>query len=153
MPPPLVSINLIRGLGQDLFAPPNVKGWDGGLAWISTNTLLARYNEAAALIQGNPAPVADNADAKNPIQARFLQNRIRGANMGAVAVDKILTEPQRKSQDLLIDALEQRLLQSKLSEKQENALRDYLDAKEDLSDQDIRGAIRLIMSTPEYQLT
>ena len=52
LPPPLVCTSS-RGLGQDLFAPPNVKGWDGGLAWITTNTLLARNNEAALLVQGD----------------------------------------------------------------------------------------------------
>jgi len=30
------------GMGQNLFAPPNVKGWPGGEAWINSNTLLAR---------------------------------------------------------------------------------------------------------------
>lgn len=29
-------------LGQDLFEPPNVKGWPGGQAWITSSTLLAR---------------------------------------------------------------------------------------------------------------
>jgi uncharacterized protein (DUF1800 family) len=29
-------------LGQNLFAPPNVKGWPGGEAWINTATLLQR---------------------------------------------------------------------------------------------------------------
>jgi len=29
-------------MGQNLMAPPNVKGWPGGEAWINTNTLLAR---------------------------------------------------------------------------------------------------------------
>jgi len=29
-------------LGQRLFAPPNVKGWPGGEAWINSTTLLAR---------------------------------------------------------------------------------------------------------------
>jgi uncharacterized protein (DUF1800 family) len=29
-------------LGQNLFAPPNVKGWPGGEAWINSSTLLAR---------------------------------------------------------------------------------------------------------------
>lgn len=33
-----------RQLGQDLFYPPNVKGWDGNRAWINANTLLLRYN-------------------------------------------------------------------------------------------------------------
>jgi len=29
-------------LGQNLFAPPNVRGWPGGEAWINSSTLLAR---------------------------------------------------------------------------------------------------------------
>lgn len=29
-------------MGQQLFNPPNVAGWPGGPAWISTNTMLAR---------------------------------------------------------------------------------------------------------------
>jgi uncharacterized protein (DUF1800 family) len=33
---------VLRSLGQDLFAPPNVKGWPGGEAWINSQTLLAR---------------------------------------------------------------------------------------------------------------
>ena len=53
LPPPLVSTNLLRSLGQDIFAPPNVNGWDGGIAWITTNNLIARYNQAALLAQGD----------------------------------------------------------------------------------------------------
>ena len=30
------------GMGQNLFSPPNVKGWPGGEIWINTTTLLAR---------------------------------------------------------------------------------------------------------------
>lgn len=33
---------ITRQLGQDLFGPPNVKGWPGGEAWLTTTTLLAR---------------------------------------------------------------------------------------------------------------
>ena len=36
----------MRSMGQDLLAPPSVKGWDGGEAWINTSTLLARINFA-----------------------------------------------------------------------------------------------------------
>ncbi len=32
----------VAQLGQNLFAPPNVKGWPGGEAWINSSTLLAR---------------------------------------------------------------------------------------------------------------
>ncbi len=33
---------VMRQLGQDLFGPPNVKGWPGGETWLNTSTLLAR---------------------------------------------------------------------------------------------------------------
>ena len=42
----------MKGLGQDLFAPPNVKGWDGGKAWLNTATLLARHNLAWSFVGG-----------------------------------------------------------------------------------------------------
>ena len=53
VPAPLVAQNAMRQMGQLLFEPPNVKGWDGGKAWISTSTLLFRYNLANYLINGN----------------------------------------------------------------------------------------------------
>jgi hypothetical protein len=49
--------------------------------------------------------------------------------------------------------LEKRLLQDKLKPKQEKVLRDFLDSKKELSNDTILNAIRLVMSTPEYQLT
>src|SRR5262249_3140536 len=41
----------MEGLGQTLFAPPNVKGWDGGQAWLNSATLLARHNLAWRFVQ------------------------------------------------------------------------------------------------------
>ncbi|MBI1853176.1 MAG: DUF1800 domain-containing protein [Planctomycetes bacterium] len=39
----------VASMGQSLFAPPTVKGWDGGRHWISAAALLARVNFAAAV--------------------------------------------------------------------------------------------------------
>jgi uncharacterized protein (DUF1800 family) len=39
-------------LGQDLFYPPNVGGWPGGRAWLTTRSVIGRANYAAALIEG-----------------------------------------------------------------------------------------------------
>ena len=39
-------------LGQDLFYPPNVGGWPGGRAWITTRSAIGRANFAAALVDG-----------------------------------------------------------------------------------------------------
>jgi uncharacterized protein (DUF1800 family) len=35
---------LVAAQGQAVFFPPNVKGWDGGRAWINSSTLVARAN-------------------------------------------------------------------------------------------------------------
>ncbi len=40
----LMLANELRQIGQGLFFPPNVKGWDGGRAWINSSTLLGRAN-------------------------------------------------------------------------------------------------------------
>ncbi len=68
-------------------------------------------------------------------------------------VEKILTPEERADKRLLVAALEHRLLQSTLSNDQEQALRDFLDSKTTLTDADILTAIRLVMATPEYQVT
>lgn len=40
--PARAAARATRQLGQSLFAPPNVRGWPGGTAWITTQSLLAR---------------------------------------------------------------------------------------------------------------
>jgi len=39
-------------MGQSLFQPPSVKGWDGGRTWINTSTLFIRQNTAVYLLTG-----------------------------------------------------------------------------------------------------
>ena len=154
LPPPLVCFGLIRNLGQDLFAPPNVKGWDGGLSWITTNNLLARYNDAATLVHGDAAPAsAGIMPVNNPNAQMLAERRMRGLRIGGVDAKKIVPENDRTDKDKLITALERRLIQDKLKPKQQQALRDYLDSRESLDDATVLNAIRLVMSTPEYQLT
>jgi hypothetical protein len=50
--PHRVLVRRLAGMGQALFAPPNVKGWPGGRAWLNTSTVLERDNFAAALATG-----------------------------------------------------------------------------------------------------
>src|SRR5438309_3320675 len=62
LPSPIVVQNAMKQMGQILLAPPNVKGWDGGKSWITTSTLLFRYNFANYLLNGDemlqPDPAA-----------------------------------------------------------------------------------------------
>lgn len=45
-------VELLSRLGQDLFEPPTVKGWEGGRQWIQTSTWIARWNFLTELLQG-----------------------------------------------------------------------------------------------------
>lgn len=42
--PPLQIARSFSDLGQNLFVPPSVKGWDGGQAWVHAGTWVARHN-------------------------------------------------------------------------------------------------------------
>lgn len=42
-------------LGQELFNPPNVGGWPGGLSWINAATMLGRFNFASSLTGDQPS--------------------------------------------------------------------------------------------------
>jgi len=52
MPSQRPLVRRIDSMGQGLFSPPNVKGWPGGQAWLSTATVLARQNFGQALAMG-----------------------------------------------------------------------------------------------------
>ncbi|HEY5041885.1 MAG TPA: DUF1800 domain-containing protein [Verrucomicrobiae bacterium] len=155
LPPTLVSYGMLRQLGQDLFAPPNVKGWDGGITWITTNTLLTRYNDAQSLIDGSVPPLTAGDLAKKPggQGGMRLERAIQRVRMGGVNVEKILTPEQRDDNHAIIASLQQRLFQTTLHQNQQEALQDFLDAKTKMSNADIATAIRLMMSTPDYQVT
>jgi len=155
LPPNLISWGMTRQLGQDLFAPPNVKGWDGGVTWISTNTLLTRYNDAQSLVEGTLPPLEANDFAKKAGgggggKAVKAMQRVR---MGGVKLDKILTPEERADKDAIVASLQNRLFQTTLKKDQQETLHDFLEAKTKLNDADIITAIRLMMSTPDFQVT
>lgn len=52
-------LHSLRRMGQDLFFPPNVKGWPGDRAWIDAGTLMVRYNLSNFVVNGvasDPSP-------------------------------------------------------------------------------------------------
>jgi len=61
--PAIAATNAIRSMGQQLFNPPNVRGWPGGNAWITSDTLLARRS-FVELISGDASDALRSADAQ-----------------------------------------------------------------------------------------
>jgi uncharacterized protein (DUF1800 family) len=50
--PQQALVKRLEAMGQNLFAPPNVKGWPGGTTWLNSATLVARENFAQDLATG-----------------------------------------------------------------------------------------------------
>lgn len=60
-----------RLLGQDLLDPPNVRGWPGGMDWISTDSLLKRRAVLTRLAYGEtPEPARRQPDG---VAAQYLR--------------------------------------------------------------------------------
>ncbi|HSN20970.1 MAG TPA: DUF1800 domain-containing protein, partial [Usitatibacter sp.] len=86
-------------LGQDLFGPPNVKGWPGGDAWIDSATLLGRRqfvervfragtgaSTVTAAMEGDRVRVANAGEPQRPRPGDRLR-RLMERGMGDYAFD------------------------------------------------------------------
>ena len=67
---------ILRQLGQDLFAPPNVKGWPVGEAWLNTTTLLARKGFLNRLFRADE--MVKPASALSQPTAQLMDNDMAG---------------------------------------------------------------------------
>jgi uncharacterized protein (DUF1800 family) len=147
---PMTLVMLLQ-LGQELFQPPNVKGWDGGVAWITTNSLLDRTNFAAALVEGKRVPLLSLLG-----QMRGLNNSLGEDGLlqiGPPPVQQLFSADQLATPDSFLLALQARFLNGSLNPLRFTSLRDFIQTRMPLQEPDIRKIIRLLMSTPEYQLT
>jgi hypothetical protein len=137
LPEQSVLENSLSMLGQVLFAPPNVKGWDGGRAWISASSILYRYNLASYLLSGKA--------------------RILGGGSGKTAViplEKIAPQEQRLDADRLLDHLAFRIFNYSILPKERASYLTFLQKQAaPYSDTVVRDLMQIMMSTPDYQLT
>ena len=176
LPPKIPLMGALRQLGQTPFAPPSVKGWDGGKTWISTSTLLLRYNLAGALISGKinavkrPAAVLA-ANAKMPPlvpdqpEVPAMPGTVRAAETPGVTAappEPVINRPDfqklappalRGDPKALVQNLTVRLFAQPLSVKDEQPFIDYLQAAgPKVTDQHVAELLHLMMSTPHFQL-
>jgi len=95
----------LNQLGQGLFYPPNVKGWDGGRSWINSATLLGRANVIGRVIR----------DEKSRFAAGNLEEyfeQIHATSSGAI-VDKLFAltlavPPPTSVREQLIELIDRR---------------------------------------------
>jgi uncharacterized protein (DUF1800 family) len=129
---------LSRNMGQDLFGPPDVAGWDMNLAWVNTASMLERFNFANTYVT--------NRNTTNPgvfVTADQLRTMTKASSKKTVKKFLVRLGP------LSTDAL--------------GTLRAYLETGDNgqpvtfvnddaTIDKKIRGLVHQIMCLPEFQL-
>ena len=55
------ALNPLTNMGQQMYEPPDVNGWETGPGWISTSSMLARMNFSATLAQNQRFNLARDA--------------------------------------------------------------------------------------------
>jgi hypothetical protein len=83
------------GIGQSLFAPPNVKGWEGGQAWLNSATLVSRHNLAWRLVGGQDPQFRSRVDVSR-LAAKHAGDEHRVAFFLKLFVDDDVSEESRK---------------------------------------------------------
>ncbi len=171
----------LEQLGQSLFQPPNVAGWDWGKAWINTNTLLARYNLAGFITKGsqeapasppmaredamNPEAGMDSPDAAKAV-AKAAKKKTPGDRMSNVTTvaarfwrgpdyEKIVPRALRNRPEDMVDAMIFRFLQTTLPAKHRDRFVALAKEKEGVvfTNHEVAELAHFMLSTPDYQLT
>jgi uncharacterized protein (DUF1800 family) len=162
LPPTIVCINLLTQLGQTPLRPPNVKGWDGGIAWVTTANLLHRYNYVALLCEGvnvfkpNTPPTGTEMMDDSPVGRQNKLDKLSGRlanHLTPVTLEKIVPAEAMKRPDLFLESIQKRFLIQPLKPKDRETLQSYLSQQKTIDSTTALHAIRLLMSTTHYQLT
>ena len=106
----------LRTIGQAVFFPPNVKGWEGGRAWINSSTLVGRANLIYELIHhentrfdGMPLKeFAEHNHAKDPERLAtwfaklFFIGELSGTELEQLSKSMDLSKPERWASQTMI---------------------------------------------------
>jgi len=139
-------------MGQELFAPPNVKGWDGGEAWINTSTLFLRYNFAYFVITGK-LPGAQGAPRGGDQEKRLVRAFSRFSS--SFTPQKLLRKSRTPEE--VVDTLIDRFIQTRINEPERNKLVEFaskllITPLSEPSDETLKQIVHLILCLPEYQV-
>ena len=133
--------------GMDLFNQPNVKGWDGGNSWLSSQIYLQRNNVSDLLCSGRTI-------------SRKTFNAIpdETTDQSEVTFEKIKVSvafDSNGNNKKIIAQLSERLLfrvDDTMQKDMEELLKYDFDAKSENANQTVLRLFNFITKTPEYQL-
>jgi uncharacterized protein (DUF1800 family) len=130
----------LEGLGQRVFYPPSVAGWDGGRAWLNGQTYLLRQNLALALTSTTDDRFGRRTD---PAALAKRQNCEKPAEQVDLFLRLFLQEDvARESRQRLLEYAETARRQSY----------PVFWTAEDAADQRVRALCHLVLCLPEFQL-
>jgi len=126
----------LRAMGQDLFDPPSVAGWDGGRSWINTSTLFTRQNVCVYLITG-----------KDPRKKKWSRKQV-GYDPMHLLSGLGSTEP-----DVVVDHVVSFMLGEHTPVDRRRPLYDFMRERDKGVNADsLIGLLTLVTAMPEYQL-
>lgn len=149
---PYQLIGTLELQGQQLYSPPNVKGWEGGKAWLNTATVLARHNFGAAIANGmkelneESLKITGARFAVSPDPLPFILRRIRDAK-------KLDNDELPESIDV-VQELATLLVPGDLRPEVVSKLIGFLEKGSDSNEflERCRGVLLALVTLPEYQL-
>ena len=140
---PEVLLQFQKVLGQVLFYPPNVAGWEGGRSWIDSSSLMYRLKIPSTLLTGGLIDFEGKADPEDEAYIATVRNAQQFISMRVQAqpnwdkFDKSIPKGTSKT-DLMNFLLEPQASKALLNGIGQTS--------------DNRAAIVEIVSSPEYQL-
>ncbi|HEX9151110.1 MAG TPA: DUF1800 family protein, partial [Flavobacterium sp.] len=134
----------IREQGMDLFNQPNVKGWDGGNSWLTSQVFLQRNNVADLLCSGRNL----NRGRKENDTAMMKQNQNQQVKV------KLHWDKEGNNKQIIAELKDRLLFQTDENDQQdfEKLLKYDFDSKTEGSENAVLRLFNLMVKRPEYQL-
>jgi uncharacterized protein (DUF1800 family) len=130
----------LESLGQNVFYPPSVKGWDGGPTWLNGQTLLYRQNLALALTSTEDPRFGRRTDPAALVRKYGKQSDAETVNF---LVQLFLQD------DVPADSRTRLLHYQQQAHKQRMPV--YW-TEENAADHRMRALCHLVLTLPEFQL-
>jgi uncharacterized protein (DUF1800 family) len=136
----------LKQQGMDLLNQPNVKGWDGGNSWLTSQIYLQRNNTSDLLCNGRSI----NRKAFNKIPDEGEQPEITLEKINV----KVVFDNNGNNKKIISDLSNRLLFQvdENMQKDMENLLKYDFDAKSENANNAVLRLFNYITKLPEYQL-
>ena len=132
----------IRDQGMDLFNQPNVKGWDGGNSWLTSQVFLQRNNVADLLCKGKNLNNGGN------------ENTMMNQKPNQLLNVKLNWDKEGNNKEIITQLTDRLLFHTNKDNQQdfEQILKYDFDSKTEGSENAVIRLFNFMVKTPEFQL-